>query len=252
MDTDGIIRVENVSKSFDVVGGKVDVLHDISFTIKRNDFVIIYGPSGCGKSTLLHTILGLEPPSKGNVKVLDKDIYSNYSEDSVADFRKRNIGMVYQQSNWVKAVSVEQNVALPLALLGYSYTERIEKARKALEGLRLLEWANFHPSQLSSGQQQKAAFARALITNPGIIIADEPTGNLDFEAGLELMKLLQSLTKSGEKTVLMVTHDLAYLQYASKAVRLFDGRLQEIFTPGPSKKGPMNNIEIKKDRSGYE
>lgn len=225
------IKVENLYKSFNIAEGKVDVLRGVTFSIEPGDFAIIYGPSGCGKSTLLHTILGLEKPSKGIVKIFGKEIYEDYCEDRASQFRKKNVGMVYQQSNWVKAINVEENVALPLALIGFSYSERVKKARSILESLDLLGWAKFHPSELSSGQQQKAAFARALIINPRIIIADEPTGNLDFEAGADMIGLLKNFSLQEGKTVLMVTHDLEYLKHANKAVKLFDGQVEDVFIP---------------------
>lgn len=243
------IRVENLDKSFDVVNGKVDVLKQVSFDIYENEFAIIYGPSGCGKSTLLHTILGLEKPTGGKVYVFGQDLYEDYSEDNLADFRKHNIGMVYQQSNWVKAVNVIENVALPLALLGVDYDTRMEKARVLLESVHMTDWSLYHPSELSSGQQQKVSLARALITNPEIIIADEPTGNLDFESGEELMSLLKNLSEQQEKTILMVTHDLEYLKNAGKAIKLFDGQVQKIFSPKEDSE-EMNNLHLK--RKVYE
>lgn len=249
MTTNIVVKVKDLDKTFIVADGNVNVLKKISFEINEGEFAIIYGPSGCGKSTLLHTILGLEQPTSGSINVLNRDLYSNYSEDSMAEFRINNIGMVYQQSNWVKAVSVVENVALPLAILGLEYEERIEKAKKMLDSIHMLAWANYHPSELSSGQQQKVALARALITNPKIIIADEPTGNLDFESGEELMNLLKSLSVEHGKTILMVTHDLEYLKHGTKAIRLLDGQVQSIFSPNEDTE-EMNNLLAK--RKVYE
>lgn len=244
-----VIKVKDLDKSFVVADGNVNVLKKISFDINEGDFAIIYGPSGCGKSTLLHTILGLEQPTSGTVEILNKEIYTNYSEDSLAEFRINNIGMVYQQSNWVKAISVIENVALPLAILGFEYNERIDKAKAMLDSIHMLAWANYHPSELSSGQQQKVALARALIINPKIIIADEPTGNLDFESGEELMGLLKNLSLEHGKTILMVTHDLEYLKHGTKAIRLLDGKVQSIFAPN-EKSEEMNTLLAR--RQEYE
>lgn len=242
-----IIRTENLNKSFNVASGEVQVLKGINVEIKQGEFTIIYGPSGCGKSTLLHTILGLEKPTSGSVFVLGKDIYKDYSEDALADFRKSNIGMVFQQANWVKSLNVEENVALPLVLLGENKVLSIEKARKLLNEAHMLEWAQYHPTELSSGQQQKVSLARALITNPGIIIADEPTGNLDFEAGEELVYMLIRARKEQGKTVLMVTHDLTYLKYADNCIRMFDGKVEKVFSP-QAEPNEVENIKIRTRR----
>jgi putative ABC transport system ATP-binding protein len=243
------IKVENLNKSFDIVGGQIHVLKDLSFEIYEGEFAVIYGPSGCGKSTLLHTILGLEKPNSGSVSVLGQEIYNGGDEDSISDFRKHNLGMVYQQANWVKAVNVEENVALPLALLGQTYAERMPKARAMLDSIKLLDWALYHPSELSSGQQQRVSLARAFITDPKIIIADEPTGNLDFVSGEELISMLKEFCNQQGKTVVMVTHDLEYLKYADKAVRLFDGEVQKIFSP---KVDIAEMKDINKRREMYE
>ena len=180
--SDTIISVQHVSKSFHVGTQDVPVLKDISFEVKPLDFLIIFGPSGCGKSTLLHTILGLEEPSQGNVYFLGKNLYDGITEDDRADFRKVHAGMVYQQPNWIRSLTVVENVAFPLLLLGQDKYQNLEKAREILKTVEMLDWQNYIPNELSSGQQQRVALARALITNPEVIIADEPTGNLDYES----------------------------------------------------------------------
>jgi len=230
---DIIIKIHDLSKSFLVGNQKVPVLKGINFEIKADDFLIIFGPSGCGKSTLLHTILGLEDPSSGYISYMGKDIYEKAmerptSEDERSDFRKENIGMVYQQANWIKSLNVLENVAFPLMLIGIKKEEREKKAREILTDVGMINWANYLPMQLSSGQQQKVSLGRALISNPRIIIADEPTGNLDFDSGQELMKLLTKLNKEMKKTIVMVTHDLEYLKFAKTTVKMFDGKITEI------------------------
>ncbi|MBD3280746.1 ATP-binding cassette domain-containing protein [Candidatus Dojkabacteria bacterium] len=244
-----IIEVINLHKSFDVAGGVVKVLKDISFQVKLGEFIIIHGPSGCGKSTLLHTILGLEKPTKGKVKAFGHDVYANYTEDMRADFRKKHIGMVYQQSNWVKSLSVIENVTLPLTLLGKPKSARVKKAEQILQSLKMLEWKEYRPSELSSGQQQKVALARAIISEPEIIIADEPTGNLDYEAGKELIEMLKAMSSQNNRTVLMVTHDLEYLQIADKAISLLDGEVQQIYNP-KSNGHQINQMKFKKIANG--
>lgn len=227
---ESIITVTNVFKSFYLGDQVIEVLKDITFEVERSDFLIVFGPSGCGKSTLLHIILGLEGPSRGSMTFLGQDLYDRAAggEDFRSEFRKKHIGMVYQQSNWVKSLNVLENIAFPLFLLGWDRLSAFERAQKALDDVGLGGWADYHPMDLSSGQQQRAAVARALITDPEVIIADEPTGNLDYDAGEALLKLLRSLNEQG-KTLIMVTHDLEYLMYAKTALSMRDGRLLGIY-----------------------
>jgi len=250
-----IISVQHVSKSFPVGAQMVPVLKDVSFTVEPLDFLIIFGPSGCGKSTLLHTLIGLEPPTSGKVIFLGKDLYgekassikspvsrrenkknktlntkqlmpnTNIGEDERSEFRKRHIGMVYQQPNWIRSLTVVENVAFPLLLLGQEREKSLAEAREMLAALEMSLWQDYLPSELSSGQQQRVALARALINSPKVIIADEPTGNLDYESGQELMELLVDLNKKQGHTIIMVTHDLEYLGFATKVIRMLDGRL---------------------------
>ena len=222
---DVIISVSDISKHFRVGMQDVQILKKISFKIKTGDFCIIFGPSGCGKSTLLHTILGLEAPSEGVVTFLSQNMYQNTSEDDRSEFRKVHIGMVYQQPNWIKSLTVLENIAFPLLLLGEERKQTLEKAKIILRTLEMTDWAGYNPTELSSGQQQRTALARALVTNPEVIIADEPTGNLDYESGQGLMQLITNLNKTENKTVVMVTHDLEYLKFAKTAIRMFNGEV---------------------------
>lgn len=224
-----IIEANQIHKSFQVGEQTIEVLKGIDFSVETGSFDIIFGPSGSGKSTLLHAILGLEPPTKGTVKILGEDMYQNTDEDDRAEFRKSHIGMVYQQSNWVKSINVLNNVALPLMFLGIPKEERNKRAMQSLEMFKMTNWSNHHPSELSSGQQQKVSLARALVIDPELIVADEPTGNLDYESGIELMELLSNLSKNLKKTVLMVTHDLNYLSYADDATKVIDGTVTKDF-----------------------
>lgn len=226
--TPPIIKVKNLSKSFSVGGQNVRVLRDVSFNVNSQDFIIIIGPSGCGKSTLLHTILGLEPPSDGSLSFLSSNIYQ-FTEDQRTEFRKQHIGMVYQQPNWIRSLTVVENVAFPLFLFGYDRSFSLNKAKKILLEVGMESWSNYMPTELSSGQQQRVALTRALITDPEVIIADEPTGNLDYEGGVELMELLVRLNHQQKKTIIMVTHDIEYLQYAKTALRMFNGEILGIY-----------------------
>ncbi len=218
-----VVQVNDIYKSFTVGTQELEILKGISFKINQGDFLIIFGPSGCGKSTVLNTLLGLEPPTKGNVTFLGKDLYK-YNSDERAQIRKKDIGMVYQQSNWIKALNVIENVRFPLTLSGVSTVESEKKAMELLETVKMQGLAHQVPTELSSGQQQRVSLTRALITDPAMIIADEPTGNLDSKAGNEVMDLFKEFNKRG-KTVVMVTHDLEYLSYATKAVNMLDGKV---------------------------
>lgn len=218
-----IIEVRFLSKFFVVKSQNVDVLRKIDFTIKKGEFVALFGPSGCGKSTLLHIVLGLEKPSTGLVMLKGQELYL-LDEDGRARYRKKTIGMIYQQSNWIKSLSVIENVAFMGSLLGHSRRNAIALAKEQLERVGMSEWADYRPMELSSGQQQKVSLARALLNDPDIIIADEPTGNLDYRSGVELMKLFSSLSTSG-KTILMVTHNIDNVDYTTQVIQMFDGKI---------------------------
>ena len=247
MNPDSIaIQVEDINKSFNVASGQVEVLKNISFNINRGEFLIILGPSGCGKSTLLHTILGLEQPTSGKILINGKNYYNDPSGRTYSDLRKNKIGMVYQQPYWIKSLNVVENTAFPLALLGINEGKRIKRAYSILEKFNMQNWALYHPSELSSGQQQKVSLSRALINNPDLIIADEPTGNLDFESGKELINQLDMINKEEKKTVIMVTHDLEYLEYADRCIKLFNGEIQKIFLPKENNK-EKEEINMKKE-----
>ncbi len=264
--TTPIISIENVSKSFHVGDADVPILKKVSLDITPGDFVIIFGPSGCGKSTLLHTILGLEPPNQGTIFFLGNNLYertnrrmftepttlrhfvkttNTIDEDERSEIRKKHIGMVYQQANWIKALTVVENIAFPLELLGQTKSDSLVKALDTLGSMGMTAWANYIPTELSSGQQQKIALMRAMVTNPEVIIADEPTGNLDYESGQELMQVLTKMNTMLKKTILMVTHDLEYLKFAKTAVKMFNGEIVGIYKDG--EKGALMN-EVKGKR----
>ena len=221
-----IIEIEKVNKIFQVKSQDVLVLKDINLTINEGDFTIIFGPSGCGKSTLLHIILGLEEPTNGRIIFSGQNIY-NYLEDWRSEFRKHTIGMIYQQPNWIRSLSVVENVAFVASIAGVNKIEAEKLAREKLKLVGMLEWADYFPSELSSGQQQKVSLARALITDPKMIVADEPTGNLDHKSGIDLMELFNDLSKKG-KTIIMVTHDINNIDYATSVIQVFDGRVVKV------------------------
>lgn len=224
-----VIVVDKLIKNFEIGARVVKVLKDISFTITEGEFIIIVGPSGSGKSTLLHIMLGLEYPTSGTVHLLNSNIYSGTDEDQRSVFRKKHIGMVFQQANWVKSLNVLENVAFPLLLLGQDRQLALEKAFEQLKAVEMQDWAYYVPTELSGGEQQRVSLARSLIHNPEIIVADEPTGNLDYNSGETIMNLLSKLNKDYNKTVVMVTHDLEYLKFAQKAIRIFDGTVAGVY-----------------------
>jgi putative ABC transport system ATP-binding protein len=239
-----IISVKNLQKSFHPGGQTVAVLKDISFEVEKGDFIIIIGPSGCGKSTLLHTLLGLENPDSGTVTILGQSLYDGTAEDDRCEFRKRHIGMVYQQPNWIKSLSIMENVCFPLLLFGQDRFLAIGQAVARLKEVGMDGWRESLPTELSGGQQQKVSVARALVTNPEILVADEPTGNLDYHSGQELMQLLTKLNQAG-KTIIMVTHDLEYLKFAKRSIKMLDGKIVETFT-GEAKEKMLREIKGKR------
>ena len=219
-----ILRAQQIHQYFQVGRRRIHVLKDISFNIYTGEFVIIYGPSGCGKSTLLHTLLGLEPPDHGQIKVKEIDLYQ-LSEDDRAAVRRRVFGMVFQQSNWIKSLNVTDNVAYPLILQGVDQATARKQALFYLRQIGVQHLANGRPSELSGGEQQRVALARALITQPAVIVADEPTGNLDTHAGWQVMKLFAHLNRVERKIIVMVTHESRFLPLATRVISLMDGKL---------------------------
>jgi len=225
---ESILKIEDVKMDFKVGEQIVPVLKGINMEIKSGDFAVIFGPSGCGKSTLLHCILGMEKPTSGRV-LLDNQDLSPMTEDEIVKFRKTRIGIVFQQSIWIKSLNVVENVSFPNILKGMRIEEAQKLALETLKEVKLDGWADHHPSSLSSGQQQRVSLARALTLDPLVIVADEPTGNLDTVAGDELINLLSKLNKEQGKTIIMVTHDLEYLKFANKLFHIIDGLLVEEF-----------------------
>ncbi|MDX9739324.1 MAG: ABC transporter ATP-binding protein [Candidatus Dojkabacteria bacterium] len=216
-----ILEGKQIYKFFKVGTGIVEVLKGIDITIKEGEFIILFGSSGCGKSTLLNTLLGLEIPSEGEVVFMGKSLYS-YDEDGRSDIRKSGVGLIYQQQNWIKSLNVLENVAFPLTLRGVLKEEREERAMELLKMVSMEDAATQAPTELSSGQQQKVSFARALITNPVLVVADEPTGNLDSVSGRELMQMFKDYNSKGN-TIIMVTHDLIFLTHATRSINMSDG-----------------------------
>lgn len=216
-----IIEVRDISRHYQVGQQIVKALDSITVDIKRNEYVSFMGASGSGKSTLMNIIGCLDSPTGGKYKLNNKDV-SNMSENELADIRNKEIGFVFQTFNLLPRASALDNVALPLVYAGYSSTQRKDLAMKALEDVDLVDRATHKPNELSGGQRQRVAIARALVNNPSIILADEPTGNLDSKTSYSIMDLFSLLHEKGN-TIIMVTHEEDIAEYSKRVVRLKDG-----------------------------
>lgn len=201
----------------------VEALRAIDLEIKNGEFVAIVGPSGSGKSTLMHIIGLLDRPTSGRVFLEGRDV-SRLSENERATLRNKHVGFVFQTFNLLPRTTALDNVAMPLVYAGFSGSERVRKATEALKGVGLGDRLNHRPSQLSGGQQQRVAIARALVNNPSLILADEPTGNLDSRSGRDILQLLKTLNKSGN-TVVLVTHDSTIAKTARRIIEMKDGEI---------------------------
>ena len=218
-----MLQTKNLTKIFTTQEVETTALNNVNLEVQEGEFVAIMGPSGCGKSTLLHIAGMLDNPTKGEYYFMGEDV-SRYSEKKRARLRKGNIGFVFQSFNLIDELTVFENIELPLLYLGVSAKDRKKRVDDILEQLELVPRKNHFPQQISGGQQQRVAVARALIANPKVILADEPTGNLDSSHGDEVMKLLVDLNEK-DTTVIMVTHSPAYADYANRVIHLFDGHI---------------------------
>jgi putative ABC transport system ATP-binding protein len=218
-----MIRTENLKKLYTTEEVETTALNNVNLNIETGEFVSVMGPSGCGKSTLLNILGLLDNPSDGELHFLDHEV-SKYSERQRAQLRKENIGFVFQSFNLIDELTVFENVELPLLYLGYASSDRKKKVNEVLERMEIMHRVSHFPQQLSGGQQQRVAVARAIVSTPKLILADEPTGNLDSERGDEVMSLLTSLNEQGT-TVIMVTHSPTYAEYGNRVVHLFDGHV---------------------------
>ena len=218
-----MIKVSNLSKIFRTEEIETTALNGVSFEIKDGEFVAIMGPSGCGKSTLLNILGLLDNPTEGSYLFGDTEV-ANLKEKDRTKFRKGNIGFTFQSFNLIDELTVYENIELPLRYLNVSAAERKEKVVSIMKRMNINHRANHFPQQLSGGQQQRVAIARACVANPKLILADEPTGNLDSKNGKEVMELLQELNKEGA-TIVMVTHSQRDASMAQRTIDLFDGRI---------------------------
>ena len=218
-----MIKIENLSKSFRTEEVETLALRNVSLSVEKGEFVAIMGPSGCGKYTLLNILGLLDNPTEGTY-LLDGTNVSDLKEKNRTGLRKGKIGFVFQNFNLIDELSIEDNVELPLKYLNISAAERKQKVAAALERMGISHRAKHYPQQLSGGQQQRAAIARAVVARPELILADEPTGNLDSQNGLEVMNLLTELNREGT-TIVMVTHSRHDASYTHRVINLFDGKI---------------------------
>lgn len=219
-----IIQVDKVSKRYRTSEVETLALENVNLSIDKGEFVSVMGPSGCGKSTLLNIVGLLDRPSEGSVTI-DGTTLDGMSDSKLAAFRNRKIGFIFQSFHLIPSLTVADNIELPLTYRpGISASERRRRVREVLEQVGLTHRANHYPSQLSGGQCQRVAIARAIVGNPEIILADEPTGNLDSKMGAEIMELLHKLNREEGRTILMVTHNEEQAAQTDRVMRFFDGR----------------------------
>ncbi len=217
-----ILKVENLTKTYKSGDAKVNAVDHISFSIEKGEFVAIVGASGSGKSTLLHLLGGVDRPTSGKVYIDGKDIYS-LDDDALAIFRRRQIGIIYQFYNLIPILNVTENIMLPCNLDNANVSK--ERLEEVLETLNLKNRKNHLPNELSGGQQQRVSIGRAIINNPAIVLADEPTGNLDSTASDEIVSLLKMSNKKYNQTIVIITHDLEIASSADRIITIDDGKI---------------------------
>jgi putative ABC transport system ATP-binding protein len=219
-----LIKLKDLGKTYQMGDSKVEALKGINLEIPKEDFVVILGKSGSGKSTMMNMVGALDTPTKGSIYLDGKDV-STFSESDLAQLRGKKIGFIFQQFNLMNVLDAVQNVALPMTFLNVPSGQREQRAKKLLEMVGLGERINHQPKQLSGGEQQRVAIARALANDPEVILADEPTGNLDSRTGKQIMALIEKLHKEKKKTIILVTHDVNLVQYAHRVIYLQDGKV---------------------------
>lgn len=219
-----VIRVSRLYKVYRVGETKVYALNGVDFEIYKGEFVAIVGTSGSGKSTLLNMLAGLEKPSKGEIEIAGRHI-EKLTEKQLVTFRRQRVGFIFQAYNLLNTMNAIENVALPLSFRGISKRERMKTAQRFMELVGVGDQAKHMPNQMSGGQQQRVGIARALVVNPQIIFADEPTGNLDSRTTMEVLKLMQKIVREQNQTLVMVTHDNNLASYADRRIRIVDGKI---------------------------
>ena len=223
--SENLAELRGVSRTYQRGKEKVEVLHELDLDIPAGDFVAIMGPSGSGKTTLLNLLGGLDRPTSGTVTVGGAEL-SSMSNNQLSNWRSTNVGFVFQFYNLLPVLSAQKNVELPLLLTNFSARERAERAAIALDIVGLADRAKHRPRELSGGQEQRVAIARAIVSDPTLLLCDEPTGDLDRETAAEIQQLLQILNREHGKTIIMVTHDAQAAEYAKRTLHVDKGRLE--------------------------
>lgn len=224
---ENIIEVKNVKKIYRMGKERICAVDDVSFTIKRGEFCCLYGVSGSGKSTLLNLMAGIERLSSGQIIIKGKNVHK-MGEKGLAKFRQNNLGFVFQSYNLMNSMTALENVELPLVFKRVSGRRRKKMAKDVLVKVGLGPRLKHKPKEMSGGQQQRVGIARAFVSNPEIVFADEPTGNLDSKTSKEVMDLIKGMAKANHLTIVMVTHDKRLTEYADKIIHIFDGKIEEI------------------------
>lgn len=221
-----VVEALGLTRVFGEDATRIEALREVDLKVMRGEFVAVMGPSGSGKSTLLHLLGGLDAPSSGSVRVAGQDL-SGLDDESITELRRRHIGFVFQSFNLLSVLTAEENVTLPLVLDGVPEREAKSQARAALELVGLAQRNDHYPGELAGGEQQRVALARALCTQPLLVLADEPTGNLDSRNGEQIIALLRKLVDERKQTVMMVTHDAGHAAMADRVITLRDGAIED-------------------------
>ena len=240
-----VLRIEKISKSYGIKKNKILALKDVSFSLNKGELLAIMGSSGSGKSTLLNILGALDSPDSGKVYINGKLQKDYHIEPIATEYRSENIGFIFQSFNLLRDLNVEENIALPLILKGIDSKEIQKKVDKELELVGLARWKKHRPSELSGGQQQRVAIARAKITEPNLLLADEPTGNLDYNTSLEVLNIFKTMREKLNQSIIIVTHDSMVASYADRVLFFNDGQIVSEYVNRESNKG---NIDIILDK----
>lgn len=240
-----VIQVKDLYKVYRIGDTKVRALNGVDFTIYKGEFCSIVGTSGSGKSTLLNMLAGLEAPTKGEIVIAGEHM-ENKTENQLVKFRREHIGFIFQSFNLMGTMNAVENVALPLTFQGIGKEERMKKAAALLDMVGLKKYSRHRPTQMSGGQQQRVGVARALVVNPEIIFADEPTGNLDSNTSKEVMELMKKVVREKQQTLVMVTHDNHLAGFADRIFHIIDGKIVQIEDKTKKEEGMKENVPEEK------